>query len=91
MCGAKKLRCHFFTCHLRSKKNIFEEFGFNAGMDEKKGAICGGSAIFLLDANPHESLLVFQQIKDSIENQVPGILVSIIFIIHFLKFLILYI
>jgi len=63
---------------IQNGENIFEEFNLNAGIDEKSGAICGGTATFILDANPIESLPVFQKIKKSLESRIPGFLVTVI-------------
>jgi xanthine dehydrogenase accessory factor len=61
-----------------SKQNIFEEFNFNAGIDDRTGAICGGSAVFLLDANPNKSMLAFQQMKKALQKKKAGILITVI-------------
>ncbi|NQU85888.1 MAG: molybdenum cofactor cytidylyltransferase [Mariniphaga sp.] len=61
---------------IQSKIDIYKEFSLNAGINDKTGAICGGSAFFLLDANPGESLDTFKQVKNSLEKNTAGVLVS---------------
>jgi xanthine/CO dehydrogenase XdhC/CoxF family maturation factor/CTP:molybdopterin cytidylyltransferase MocA len=66
------------TDSIKSGNNVFEEFSLNADINEKSGAICGGTATFLLDANPKQFLPIFLQIKNSLENRIPGILITLI-------------
>lgn len=63
---------------LKTGQNRLEEYSLNADINAEKGAICGGTATFLLDANPKAAISVFTEIKNAIENRVPGILVTVI-------------
>lgn len=63
---------------VKTRQNRLEEYSLNADINAEKGAICGGTATFLLDANPKASQDVFQEIKNAIENRVAGILVTVI-------------
>jgi len=51
---------------------------FNASVTDSGGAICGGTATFLLDADPHKSRQVFQAMQRSMDHQKNGVLISVI-------------
>jgi len=53
-------------------------FDLNADFSSEEGAICGGTAIMLLDANPERSKDVFSELDKSIQNNKPGILATFI-------------
>ncbi|MBN2773649.1 MAG: XdhC family protein [Prolixibacteraceae bacterium] len=59
-----------------TKTNMYQEFELNASINDKTGAICGGSAVFLLDADPARNLDAFLQLKKSLENHKQGILIT---------------
>ena len=63
---------------IRSHRHCLEEFNLNAGINDKEGAICGGSARLLIDADPGKSLDIFIRIKDSLESGIPGVLITVI-------------
>jgi len=52
------------------------EFDLNAEISSKEAAICGGSAIVLIDACMEESMKVFLAMEKSIQNGCPGILLT---------------
>lgn len=59
-------------------KNVLGELSLNSDFNEKNGAICGGNATFLLDANPSKSIEVFKKLGNAIEKNLPGLLLTII-------------
>jgi xanthine dehydrogenase accessory factor len=63
---------------LLSKKS--GHFLFNLGNDISKTeeAICGGQISVLIDANLINHLSVFEQLRISIENQVPGVMITMV-------------
>ncbi|MGQ8335841.1 XdhC family protein [Sunxiuqinia sp. A32] len=63
---------------LKQQHSIVTEFSLDGKMDDDKGAICGGSALFFLDANTTESFSVFQQVVNSLQKQIAGILITVI-------------
>lgn len=63
---------------LQSGKSLFKTVRFNAAVTDSSGAICGGTATFLLDARPHQSTPVFQAMHRSLEDQKSGILITTI-------------
>lgn len=63
---------------IQNGENVFEEFSLNADINDESGAICGGTATFLLDANPADSLPVFRQIKKSLDSRISGVLITVI-------------
>ncbi len=52
------------------------EFDLNADIGSKEEAICGGSALVLIDACPDESKEVFRSMEKSIRKGHPGILLT---------------
>lgn len=54
--------------------NTLEMVQFNAEMDDQTGAICGGSALFAVDANPQKHLREFLKLIDSIGRNKSGAL-----------------
>ena len=55
-------------------------FSFNLANDisNKTDAICGGQISVLIDANLNNSVQVFGQIKKSLENRIPGVLITMV-------------
>ncbi len=51
---------------------------FMSDMDDQTGAICGGSALFLMDANPVRHLNIYLQLLDSIHKNKSGVLLTIL-------------
>jgi xanthine dehydrogenase accessory factor len=53
-------------------------FDLDNDTSDKEEAICGGKIDILLDARPLNHISVFQQLKESIENHVAGILITMV-------------
>ena len=55
-------------------------FQFNLANDISKTeeAICGGQISVLIDANLNNYFNIFQQVKSSIENRIPGVLITMV-------------
>jgi xanthine dehydrogenase accessory factor len=55
-------------------------FSFNLANDitNKEDAICGGQINVLVDADPNNSIGVFDLIKKSSENRIPGVLITMV-------------
>jgi xanthine dehydrogenase accessory factor len=49
-----------------------------AEMDDQTGAICGGSALFMIDANPSVHLNVYLKLLESIQNHKSGALLTVL-------------
>jgi len=62
------------------KSNESGLFTFNLANDisNKEDAICGGQISILIDANLNNSVSVFGQIKKSLENRIPGVLITMV-------------
>jgi len=58
------------------KQNKLLSYSLNTNFDEKEGAICGGAATVLLDVNPQENRNIFVQIKQSLEQNKSGVLIT---------------
>jgi xanthine dehydrogenase accessory factor len=63
---------------IQSKESGFYNFKLDGGNGEGLGAICGGQASILVDASPQVHLPVFKQVKQSMIDRVPGVLVAIV-------------
>lgn len=63
---------------LATSTSVLKNITLNAGIDDKEGAICGGSARFLLDAFPEKHLAVFRQLQNSLEKRESGVLLTAI-------------
>ena len=63
---------------LSSKQNHYGEFSLGSGIDDPEGAICGGSASVLLDANLNQSMAALQQMRDSFNEQHSGVMITIL-------------
>lgn len=61
-----------------TSQSVLEEINLSGQVNDKKGAICGGSATFVLDACPQDSINVFQKIKVSLEKRESGVLFSLV-------------
>ena len=55
-------------------------FHYNLANDiaNTEDAICGGQISILVDANPENSLPVFEQLKESLANRIPGVLITMV-------------
>jgi len=63
---------------LAEGSSVVYKFDLNANFAAGEGAICGGTAILLLDANPGNSKRVFSDLETSVRNGEPGILATVI-------------
>jgi xanthine dehydrogenase accessory factor len=61
---------------VQSKVSGLYNFKLDTEVHNGIGAICGGQASILVDASPLDSSVVFEQIRKSIKNRVPGVLVT---------------
>jgi xanthine dehydrogenase accessory factor len=61
-----------------SKKSGHFQFNLANEISNKEEAICGGQISILIDANLNNYLSVFEQVKKSIENRVPGVLITMV-------------
>ncbi|MFY9151900.1 MAG: NTP transferase domain-containing protein [Prolixibacteraceae bacterium] len=59
-----------------NRANILEWVHFDAEMDDPEGAICGGTALFAIDADPKKHLAEFEKLLDSLRRNKPGVLFS---------------
>lgn len=59
-------------------QNSLKLVPFNGEINDKSGAICGGSALFYIDANPGKHLDTFLQLVDAINKRRCGTLVTLI-------------
>ncbi len=62
---------------IRSKKSGYYSFNLNNDISEAEAAICGGGMSVLIDAQPENSLPVFEALNQSFSNRIPGILISV--------------
>jgi xanthine dehydrogenase accessory factor len=62
---------------LISKKSGHYHFRLDNDINHKEEAICGGQISILIDAKPENHIEVFKQMKQSIQQRKPGILVSL--------------
>jgi xanthine dehydrogenase accessory factor len=62
------------------KKNRSQYFNFNLSNDisKKEEAICGGQISILIDANLKNHVMVFEQLKSSLEKRIPGVLITMV-------------
>jgi xanthine dehydrogenase accessory factor len=63
---------------LLSKKSGHFQFNLANDISKKEEAICGGQISILLDANLKNHLSVFEQLRSSLENGVPGVLITMV-------------
>ena len=61
-----------------SKKSGHLKFNLENDISAKEEAICGGQISILIDANLNNHLLVFEQLKRSFKEQVPGVLMTMV-------------
>jgi xanthine dehydrogenase accessory factor len=59
-----------------SKKSGHYHFRLDNDISQKEEAICGGQISILVDATPGNHLAVIEQVKQSMQQKIPGILVS---------------
>jgi xanthine dehydrogenase accessory factor len=63
---------------LTTKKSTHSTFSLNNDISNKSEAICGGQISVLIDANPGNYCEVFEQLKSSLLNHVPGVLITML-------------
>jgi len=62
----------------KSGENCLKWVDFNANMEDQTGAICGGSALFLIDANPSNHLETYQKMMDALGQNQCGVLATLV-------------
>jgi xanthine dehydrogenase accessory factor len=63
---------------VKTKESGIHHFDLDHDISFKQDAICGGNATVLVDASTTKSNVVYKQIKKSLQERIPGILVTII-------------
>jgi len=58
--------------------SLLYQYNLDADFSSDKGAICGGSAILLLDADPGKQMEVFRDLERSVGNGKSGVLATVI-------------
>lgn len=61
-----------------TRESVLQWVHFQSELDDQTGAICGGSALFLVDANPGRHLEVYRQLLDSMHRRKSGALFTLI-------------
>lgn len=57
--------------------NTLQLVNFDAQIEDPEGAICGGKALFSMDANPTQHLNTYLQLIDALDHQKSGVLCSV--------------
>ncbi len=63
---------------IRSKDSCQPIFFLNKDIPDGEDATCGGQISVLIDANPFNHLSVYEEIKKSVTDRIPGVLITII-------------
>ena len=63
---------------IQSKESGHFHFNLNKDISDSEEAICGGQISVLIDARPDNSIHVFEQVKLSMENKIPGVLITMV-------------
>jgi xanthine dehydrogenase accessory factor len=63
---------------LKSKESGNYTFNLANDISKTEEAICGGQISILVDANIENSLPVFEQLRHSLENRIPGVLITMV-------------
>ncbi|MDO9581119.1 MAG: XdhC family protein [Bacteroidales bacterium] len=63
---------------IKSKESGHFQFNLDNDISNTDEAICGGQISVLIDARPDNYISVFEQVKQSMENQIPGILITVV-------------
>ncbi len=71
-----------------TKESGYLHFNLNKDVSHKEEAICGGKISVLVDANPAGNLSVFMAIKQSISENIPGVLITMVTVVREAKVLI---
>lgn len=61
-----------------SKESGYYKFKLDNEIGKGVGAICGGQASILVDASPNDHRIVFEQLKQSLRDRIPGVLVTMV-------------
>lgn len=61
---------------IQLKKSGYFNFKLDKEISNGEGAICGGQANILIDASPGDHRIVFERIKQSLINRIPGVLAT---------------
>ncbi|MCX6220931.1 MAG: XdhC family protein [Bacteroidia bacterium] len=61
-----------------TRESVLQWVHFQSELEDQTGAICGGSALFLIDANPAQHLEVYRLLVDSIRRRKNGALFTLI-------------
>jgi xanthine dehydrogenase accessory factor len=64
---------------IKKKESGIYHFDLDYDISFRQNAICGGKATILIDASPEVHNAVFEQIKNSLHDKIPGILTTIIY------------
>jgi xanthine dehydrogenase accessory factor len=62
----------------RTKESCYIKIQLNNNISDKEAAICGGEISILIDADPEKYLTVFEEIKKSLSERDPGVLITIV-------------
>lgn len=62
----------------QTKESCYLRIELNNDISDKAAAICGGEISVLIDANPVEYLPVFEEINRSMNERIPGILITMV-------------
>ena len=63
---------------IATKSSVYSEFTLNRNVTNGEDAICGGQISILIDADPHNHILIFEEMARSIQNRIPGVLITVI-------------
>jgi len=63
---------------IQTKKSGFYHFDLNKDISFKQDGICGGQATIMIDASPDNHNIVFKQVKESLRQRIPGVLVTFV-------------
>lgn len=61
-----------------SKESGYFQFNLANDISNKEEAICGGQISVLVDANVNNHISVFEELRRSIENHIPGVLITMV-------------
>ncbi len=59
-----------------TKESAYLHFSLDSDINKKEEAVCGGNISILVDADPHASLHVFQEMRQSLASGQPGMLIT---------------
>jgi len=63
---------------IKTKESGIFHFNLDYDISFRQDAICGGEVTVLIDGSPDDHNVVFDQIKRSLHNRIPGVLVTIV-------------